>query len=106
MDGAKKWFRLSFNWRRFCNNLAFVVQFTFAYVGTMAYMQLTRCAISRKSSGYSFVMCSALGASLLRMSPFGIWHNSVILIQIIYCCSFPETNCFEEYFYVTSFCIL
>ena len=79
MDGAKKWFRLSFDWRRFRNNLSFIVQFTFAYMGTVANMQFTRCWISRKRSGYSLVVCSALLASLLRMSAFGIWHNSKIL---------------------------
>jgi hypothetical protein len=40
-------------------------------------------AVSRQRSGNSLVMRSALCASLLTMSAFGIWHNSSIKISIM-----------------------
>ena len=59
----------------FCNYLSFVVQFTFTYMCTVANMCFAGVLYRSKCSCYSFIMCSTLGTSLLRMSAFGIWHN-------------------------------
>src|SRR5215208_2625163 len=72
---AKKVFCLLLNRGSLCNYLAFVVEFTFTYMGTVTNMRSAGDLVRRKCSCFSFIVRSALGASLLRMSAFGIWHN-------------------------------
>ena len=64
--------------RLFCNNLAFVDQFTFTDMCAVAYMDFTGGAVFAQRNSLGFVMRAALGAALLRMSSFGIWHNATI----------------------------
>jgi hypothetical protein len=53
-------------------------------MGAVPDMDLTGSAVGRQRSGDSFIMRPALGASLLTMSAFGIWHNSSINIRNFY----------------------
>ena len=77
MDMTKK-LMLLLDWWNFSNHFSFVVQFTFAHMGTVAYVDLAGGTVRRKCSSYCFIVRSTLSASLLRMSAFGIWHNSNI----------------------------
>jgi hypothetical protein len=64
----------------FGNQFAFIVQFSFAYVGAMAYVQFPCRAVLAQSHGLSDVMGSPLCTALLRVSAFGIWHNATFLL--------------------------
>src|SRR5436309_15322109 len=64
----------------FCDSLisydsAFVVKLAFTPVRTVAQMSFTGSAICTQGSSFCFVMSSALGASLLTVPAFRIWHN-------------------------------
>jgi len=64
--------------RFFSYYFAFVVQLSFANVCTVAGMDFSGCSISGQCGRGCFVVRSALGTSLLTMSAFRIWHNSII----------------------------
>jgi hypothetical protein len=64
-----------FNRRLFRYQLASVIQLAFAGVRAVAYMGFPGSGIGCKGCGYRFIVGPALGAALLRMSAFGIWHN-------------------------------
>jgi hypothetical protein len=64
-----------FDGRLFCYQLSSVIQLAFTGVRTVAYVGFTGGGIGCKSCGYRFIVGPALGAALLRMSAFGIWHN-------------------------------
>jgi hypothetical protein len=43
-------------------------------MGTVAYMCFAGGAINTEGSGYGLIMRTALGAALLTMATFWIWH--------------------------------
>ena len=55
-----------------------VVQFTFADMGAVAYMDLARSAIFAQRYFLRLIMRPSFCTPLLGMSPFGIWHITSI----------------------------
>ena len=74
MDVTKRKSETLFYRRLLSHHFAFVVQFAFAYVGTVAHMALAGGAVRSNSGRLGLVVRTALGAALLRVSAFGIWH--------------------------------
>lgn len=60
----------------FTHQFALIIEFSFTDMGTVAEMGFPGGAVGGQSGFCGFVMCSALGASLLTMSAFRIWHKS------------------------------
>lgn len=56
------------------NNLSSVHKLSFAYMRTMPYMGFTRCRILAQGYCFCLIVCPSLGASLLRVTAFWIWH--------------------------------
>lgn len=57
------------------NHLAFVDQLSFADMGAMPYMYLTREAILAEGDGIDLVVGPSLGTALLRVPAFRIGHD-------------------------------
>jgi hypothetical protein len=75
MDFILKLLKRLFNGRFLCYYFSFVVQAAFAHMGTVAYVRFAGGAVGAQGSRGGFIVRTALGAALLRVSAFGIWHN-------------------------------